>query len=62
MKVRYIGARRRDVVPATGAREFTVNSGDVVEVDDKTAASLLDQPRWFEAAPAPKKAEKKESD
>lgn len=50
MKIKYIGRRTRDVVPATGAREFTVSSGDVVEVDDKTGRSLLDQPAWFERA------------
>lgn len=53
MKVRYIGKRRVDVVPSTGAREFSVDPGEVVEVDDKTGASLLAQPRKFERVTDP---------
>lgn len=63
MKIKYLGDHEREFIPATGARPFVANAGDVVEVDDETAASLLDQPVWFEAVAPPKKApEKKETD
>lgn len=48
MKLKFVGHRRRDVVPATGAREFPASPGDVIDVDDATAQSLLEQPRWFQ--------------
>lgn len=58
MKIKYIGVRARDVEPtsATGGRPFHVEPGQVVDVDDKTAQSLLDQTGKWEKAPDPKPA------
>lgn len=52
MKIKYLGDHEREFIPATGARPFVATPGDVVEVDEETAESLLDQPAWFEAAEA----------
>lgn len=62
MKVlRFRGNSPRDVVPATGVREFRVMPGEEFETDDDTAASLLMQPRHFEEA-APVRVSKAKKD
>lgn len=64
MKIKYVGDHEREFIPATGARPFVATPGDEIEVDEESAASLLDQPVWFEpVAEPPKKApQKKETD
>lgn len=47
MRIRYIGRRPREVSPVRG-REFHIEPGEVVEVDDVVGESLLLQPVWFE--------------
>lgn len=61
MKIKFIGDHQREVIPATGARPFVVDPGDVVDVDEATAGSLLDQPVWFERVPEPKTQKKENS-
>lgn len=62
MKIKFVGRRARDVVPATGARGFMVRPGEVVEVDEATGRSLLQQPLWFVEAPAAKRQSGKDTD
>lgn len=50
MKITYIGARPREVVPATGGRAFTIRPGDTIDVADDMGESLLAQPRWWKVA------------
>jgi hypothetical protein len=58
MKIRYVGARPREVA-AQGHPPFTVGPGEEVNLPARLASSLLDQPKWFEkVAETPDRSEK----
>ena len=54
MRLKYIGDHPREVAPAYHPG-FDVEPGQVVDVADELASSLLEQVDYWEAAPAPKK-------
>ena len=54
MRVKYIGDHAREVAPAYHPG-FDVEPGQVVDVPDELAASLLEQTDWWMLAPASKK-------
>lgn len=58
MKIKFKGARPREIAPANG-RSIVAEPGAIIEVDDRLGASLLDQPRWFEKVDDKPKADRK---
>lgn len=61
MKIRFVGARPRDVALPQG-RSFTVQPGAEYEVPDRLGAAMCEQ-RWFEPVDEqpPTKTTRKES-
>lgn len=51
MKIRFVGARPREVA---GRRPFTVQPGGEYEVPDRLGAALCEQ-KWFEPVTEPAK-------
>lgn len=51
MKIRFVGARPRDVALPQG-RSFTVQPGGEYEVPDRIGAAMCEQ-RWFEPVDPP---------
>lgn len=60
MKIRFVGARAREVA-AVGHAPFIVEPGQVVDVPAALGLSLLDQPQWFQAVKETKTEKEKDS-